>query len=287
MAAPTKEMKFCKANFDITEKEGQFFFERVTGTAPGYIVDVEQYPTIREASAWVWQSEQTPMESIPDNFDSLLELKNANKGNYQALHGEIVGMDCYNLKTLNLVPDSIIDLGANCGIFTNYCRELWPQSNIIAVEPDDENFAYLNQFSKHPKTTLLKKAIGAGKIYKIPNALNGAHESYLSDGLSYSQADLEKLEATEVESLMLTDLSVNGKSILKVDIEGNDMVLIADPQSREMIKQFDYIAFEVHNFAADHDKVKDITKKMDDFISELRATHNISIVHTCFFATKK
>lgn len=62
MAAPTKEMKFCKANFNITEntEERHFHFERIEGDKSGYVVSFDDYPTLKDACAWVVKCEETP-----------------------------------------------------------------------------------------------------------------------------------------------------------------------------------------------------------------------------------
>lgn len=67
MAAPTKEMKFCKANFNITEntEERHFHFERIEGEKSGYVVSFDDYPTLREACAWVVKCEETPNGDQP------------------------------------------------------------------------------------------------------------------------------------------------------------------------------------------------------------------------------
>src|SRR5439155_12824818 len=44
------------------------------------------------------------------------------------------------VRRMNLPPDAtIVDLGANIGIASLYFASLFPQSRILAVEPDDEN----------------------------------------------------------------------------------------------------------------------------------------------------
>jgi len=221
--------------------------------------------------------------------NKVLKLEDANKGNYKALYGEIVKLDCYKLKELDFVPDTIIDLGANCGIFTRYARELFPNSFIISVEPDPDNFEYLKIGNDNPKTLLLKRAVGIGKIYRIPNALNGAHECYLSEGIGYSEDELKQLQSTEIKTIMLQNLTelIAGKVILKVDIEGNDTVVMNDPYSVALIKTFDYVAFEIHNYAQTHEKVIEVKKIVADFIESLSETHQVTIEHSYLFATHK
>jgi FkbM family methyltransferase len=218
-----------------------------------------------------------------------MNLELANNGNYNGLFGEIVTLDCYRLSTLPFTPDTIIDLGANVGIFTRHCRGLFPDALIISVEPDTDNFEYLKVGNDHHKTKLLKKAVGTGNIYRLPNALNGAHECYLSEGVGYSGSDLKLFETVDVSSIMLPDLSrlITGKVLLKVDIEGNDTVIMNDPESVELIKTFDYITFEIHNYAQTHDKVIEVRRVVSEFIEALSITHEIIMDHSYIFATHK
>jgi hypothetical protein len=183
MAAPTKEMKFCKANFDITEKEGQFFFERVTGTAPGYVVDMEQYPTIREASAWVWQSEQTPIDSIPDNFDSFPSLMSvASKYPTDKIqHGYIEYYEKHLPKDIN----SLFEIGCYKGDSIRMWREFYPDAQIGCLDlfeefgiPDITDVKFFKGDQCYPDVVEPIAAMGWDVV--IDDGSHGAKDQWLS-----------------------------------------------------------------------------------------------------------
>jgi hypothetical protein len=136
MAAPTKEMKFCKTNFDITENEGQFFFERVTGTSPGYVVDMAQYPTLREACAWVWQSEQKGIDepkTYTGHVASLMSI--AQKYPTDKIeHGYIPYYEKHLPKDLR----SLFEIGCYKGDSIRMWREYFPAADIACLDLFEE-----------------------------------------------------------------------------------------------------------------------------------------------------
>lgn len=245
-----------------------------------------------------------------------MELKQSlgPNGEYDALYGEVVTYDVYHVNNvpnivscndpsyvhwqghsgINFIPDTVLDLGANVGIFSRYARTLWPNANIIAIEPDPKNQAVFEEHT--PKDIiLLKTAIGSGQMYHCHGAVNGAHESYLSKGLGYNQLafdELNKIGITEdsgIKPIMLTDLKpyIKGKTVLKLDIEGNETVIFNDPDSMELLKTIDYIAIELHYFANDGEQLKGVRAKTDEALASLKDTHDTRYDHIYFYATKR
>jgi len=214
-----------------------------------------------------------------------MALEDSLGGNYHSLYGEVVTYDIYEVNKvadivsvndpnyvhwkghegINFVPDVVLDLGANVGIFSRYARSLWPDALIVAVEPNESNQAVFEEFTNDPKIILLKNAIGNGQIYQCQGAVNGAHESYLSLGLGYNQLafDTNGTLKNPIKGIMLTDLKkyCNGKVLLKLDIEGNETVIFNDPASMELMKTFEYIAIELHYFANDGEQLEVVKAK--------------------------
>ena len=59
----------------------------------------------------------------------------------QILEREIIHQDCYNLKNFSLEDDcTIIDVGANIGIFSKYISELYPKSKVFSYELVERNY---------------------------------------------------------------------------------------------------------------------------------------------------
>lgn len=239
-------------------------------------------------------------------------LEESLKGGYNGLYGEVVTGDVYHLRDVadvvsindptfihekghprgfNFIPDVILDLGANVGIFSRYARTLFPNALIISVEPDASNCEVFRSFTNDPKIILLQKAVGKGKIFRCGVPINGAMEVYVSEGPGYSARDLKSYSATDIDSLMLTDLKKyiahGNKVLLKLDIEGNETVIFSDKSSMDLLRTFDYIAIELHYYASDGVKRDKVINQTAEVLESLNVTHNIRYDHIYFYATKK
>jgi|SRR6185295_13239088 len=217
------------------------------------------------------------------------------EGAYKGLYGEVVTEDIYRLRQLQFVPDVIFDLGANVGTFSRFARELFPSSLIVAVEPDKQNIEYFNEFNNPQENSIVlhNMAIGKGDAYRCIGAVNGAHESYISNGLGFeSVKESEAIEKVEIKTTLL-DFIVNGwvregqKYIIKIDIEGNETALFSHEPSMSAIRNADYIAMELHYHALSGDMVEIVKDFTLSQLDTLKETHNIEHVHPMFYATKK
>lgn len=214
-----------------------------------------------------------------------MQIEETLNGGYKGLYGEVVTEDCYRLKSLSFVPDLILDIGANVGIFFHHARSIFPDTRIICVEPDDDNFKNLHSFGfeygttgsqislfafESYKTIFLNQGIGMKRLYRMPGAPNGAHECYLSEG--------GELVATK--AIMLDDLidikSFHGKFIVKIDIEGAEVCLWNDKPSIEVLKAADYLTIELHDSEENNIKA----------VEFMNGTHQCEYVHPYFYATK-
>lgn len=222
-------------------------------------------------------------------------LEDTLNGGYGGLYGEVVTEDSYKMRQLKFVPDVIIDLGANVGVYARFARELFPNAAIVCVEPDPENYEHLKKFTPDENTYFINMAIGRGQVFRCEGAPNGAHESYFTNGVGTPEKQMtedKRLTKTETRSIMidlLLSLYVNPgqKSVVKIDIEGNETVIFSDQTSMAMLKRVDYICGEFHNSALTGnliDSVKAITIKA---MNELKETHDVEMDHIYFFATKK
>lgn len=128
---------------------------------------------------------------------------------YQSLYGEIVDKDIYHMRDVedivsindpsfvheaghkrpfDFIPDVVIDLGCNIGLFTGYARQLYPHALIIAVEPDKKNCELFKELiGEDSRITLINKAIGSGEVWHSKGAVNGSGENYITSGVAYPQ----------------------------------------------------------------------------------------------------
>lgn len=76
---------------------------------------------------------------------------------------EVIGGDCYGLRrTARTPPERILDVGAHVGSFSLLCRSLWPDSEIVCVEPNARSLELLEMnLRRDPKTRVVRAAVGA------------------------------------------------------------------------------------------------------------------------------
>lgn len=225
---------------------------------------------------------------IVDNLQDTLN------GGYNGLYGEVVTHDCYRLKQINFIPNIIFDLGANVGVFTRFAHSMFPNALIIAVEPDEENYAHLVKFTNGKNIIFINKAIGLNGVSRRVGSINGAHESYVSDGIGMDEViqSGEKVERVGIETVMpdeliKTHLQLGMKSILKLDIELNESVIWDHKPSMDAIKDIDYFTGEVHWSMLTGNARIQSKQRTFEALNRFNDTHHMEINHTNFWATKK
>jgi FkbM family methyltransferase len=132
----------------------------------------------------------------------------------------------YKFNTLNKEP-LIIDCGANIGLSTIFFKKLYPQSTIIAFEPDPAIFACLQNNIRHfklDKIKLYQKAIwkSEGKVtFQTEGGFSGRIEN----------ADVTK-KLIEIDTVRLYDYLDQKIDFLKIDIEGAETEVLQDCATR-------------------------------------------------------
>jgi FkbM family methyltransferase len=145
----------------------------------------------------------------------------------------------------------ILDCGANVGFSAIYFLRLFPLATVIAVEPDEENFAILNMNLEHrtPRVLAMRAAVWS------QNTMLRFSDEAFRDGQHWARrVCLPQNGVTgSVTALTIADLlACSDKpriSILKMDIEGAEAeVFSADTSS--WLPKTDAIAIELHDDTA-------------------------------------
>jgi len=221
---------------------------------------------------------------------------------YAGLFEEVERFDVYKIKELDFVPDKVIDMGANIGVFTRFARTLWPDARIISVEPHEPNCELFLQYTDMENVILLNMAIGIGQVYHGLTARNGSGETYLSAGLGYPKEIMDEevvkengIEYSFVKTIMpdflIKEFVKEGqKFVVKMDIEGNENLVLTHEPSMEALRKADYLCFEIHRYAIVGGEIFDeVQEKVAQALESFSETHNISYsedkVH--FYARKK
>jgi FkbM family methyltransferase len=126
------------------------------------------------------------------------------------------------LETLLAPTRSILDLGANVGLFGVFAVSRWPGARLVAFEPDPDNLAVLE------RTVAVNGLSGSWTV--VPAAA-GAHDgetSFLAGQASLSRrADRDTPGATKVP---IRDVlpAIAAADLVKLDIEGGEWEILSD-----------------------------------------------------------
>lgn len=116
----------------------------------------------------------------------------------------------------------VIDCGANVGLSIIYLKQLSPDAEIIAFEPDESNFVLLTKniaSFNYTGVSLRKEA-----VWKENTTLRFSNEGSMSSKITDHQTD----QSREVKAVRLKDLLTRTVDFLKVDIEGAEFDVMMD-----------------------------------------------------------
>ena len=150
----------------------------------------------------------------------------------------------------------ILDCGANCGLTLVYFKLQFPQSEIVAVEPDPKVFRLLERNVRIrglDRVTLLEKAVArsSGRIAFFREGADGGRCHPLPSGV----------ETVAVETIPLDALIDRPVDFLKMDIEGGETDAILTSQKLHMVDQ---LFIEYHSF-------EDSAQRLGELLEILRA----------------
>jgi len=147
----------------------------------------------------------------------------------------------------------IIDCGANIGLSIIYFKQLFPESAIVAFEPDPLNFQILkNNIEKYDFTNvqLLNKA-----VWKKDDVLTFSASGSVGSRLVDVNSDSEK--SIKVESVALSRfLSNNQVDFLKIDIEGAEYEVLFS--CKDKLSNVQNIFIEYHSMPNERQSLADI-----------------------------
>lgn len=122
--------------------------------------------------------------------------------------------------SLDHSPQTIIDAGANIGLFSVLMASLYPQANIIAIEPDPENFRMLEKNTKmYPKIKLLNYGLWSKNTW-----LEIQEGNFDKSGVMVQEAGAHtssSLKAVSIPQIM-SDFNLKNIDLIKIDIEGSE-----------------------------------------------------------------
>lgn len=176
--------------------------------------------------------------SVPDNLIVLAKRQNVNLPSEKGMDGEFIEVlldDCYGVEQLSESLMTIIDIGANVGLFAIAARNRFPHAVIHAYEPNRHLENYLKHQSQIANFTYFLEAVGAedGKVVLDIREVSGKTRSTVSESgdipmVSFRRA-IERIGGS-------VDLA-------KVDCEGAEWLLFEDRDTWQLVQ---HLSVEYH-----------------------------------------
>lgn len=137
------------------------------------------------------------------------------------IYDEIFKKQIYKFVSTKEKP-YIIDAGANIGLGIIFFKQLYAKSEIVAFEPDDEIFNYLEQNVKNfnlENVKLNKKGLW-NEIKEL---------SFVADGADGGRIELETNSSSKkIKTDLLSNYLHKEVDFLKIDIEGAELIVIEE-----------------------------------------------------------
>jgi FkbM family methyltransferase len=164
-------------------------------------------------------------------------LQLVDAASFLAQYDEIFESESYHFTANNETP-YIIDGGANIGLSVLYIKRLYPNSEIVAFEPDDLVYRALEFNTKKLKNvTLIRRALWSSET----------EQDFFADG-----ADAGRLAQRGdkigylVKTVRLADYLTRHVDLLKLDIEGAETEVLHDCEG--LLVNVERIFVEYHSF---------------------------------------
>lgn len=188
-----------------------------------------------------------------DLFGSAFDLPDA--ASFVEMYGEIFSQQMYQFESGRAAP-RIIDGGANIGLSVLYFKKLFPQSRIVAFEPDENISAILERNIAQA---------GLANVTVIRRALSDTETTlgFLTEG-SYAGriARTDDHSDQKVPTVRLRDYLSETVDMLKLNIEGAETQVLVD--CADLLHRVQNIAFEYHSFAGELQSLPRLLQILED-----------------------
>lgn len=200
---------------------------------------------------------------------------------------EVFVEECYDLRRLqrwqelidayrSIVAEGpvplIIDAGANVGLSSYYFQALFPESLVVAVEPEPSNFDILSHVLKDSPSTLCLKAGLASEDCRLAVVDSGLGPR----GFRTTNSDPNDVESDGVPGLSVSSLIARARKerpivpfLIKIDIEGFEQEVFS--ANTDWIDSFPLLVIELHDYmlpttANSQNFLKAISSRNRDFV---------------------
>jgi FkbM family methyltransferase len=152
-------------------------------------------------------------------------------------------------RCLDDIPDAelIIDCGANVGYSSAYFLSRFPGCRLIAVEPEESNFALLNKNLRrfHGRFTALHAGVWSRKTgLRMSEAKFGDGREWSYSVREAAPDESPQMDAIDIGSLLRMS-GCDRISVLKIDVEGAEKVIFSE-NVEPWLGRVDVLVIELH-----------------------------------------
>jgi FkbM family methyltransferase len=147
------------------------------------------------------------------------------------LFDEIFMENCYGPSAvMECGPfDTLVDIGANIGLFTMRGKQLWPEAHIVALEPHPDNFRSLQEHIQinrlrevEPMQVGIAEKCGCFDLHLSPRNIAG-HSMYKE----IPGSDVISIRTCTLEDVLSKVTGESGSILVKIDCEGCEFPLLS------------------------------------------------------------
>ena len=189
------------------------------------------------------------LNSLPrytETVDVLLgtEIQLPDNASYNFMKKEIFNEEIYKFNSKSSKP-YIIDGGANIGLATIYFKQIYPNAEILAFEPDKKIFQFLENNIKAfmlNNVTLVNKGLwNEVNNFIFLNEGADSGQILLDDVKQYSDSEIENIDVVSLRPYLVKKVD-----FLKLDIEGAETLVLKDIE--DLLINVNHIFVEYHSF---------------------------------------
>jgi len=180
---------------------------------------------------------------------------------------EVIKVNTYNVKKEEIKNKTIIDIGANIGLFSIFCAENGAKK-VIAIEANSNIFKKLKENTKeYNNIEIINLA-----VYKEDNI-----DVYIKDNNTCStiteDSNCLKIKTITLESIINKfDLQNMEDIVLKLDCEGAEHDILLNTK-KEILEKIKTIYIEIHESEVSYDEthnIKKLKKQIEEFGFEIK-----------------
>lgn len=159
------------------------------------------------------------------------------------LFRELILTDSYRIRQFaNVEIDTILDIGANIGMFSMMARVLFPRARIIAIEPCQDTYDMLVENVRYLDIETVKSALGDGSVLQLSQQSNSGKNMFVAA----DENATDTIKSVPLEAMASQYLKESKRFILKIDCEGGETCMLKNKPANRVVQRSVFTTMEVH-----------------------------------------